>query len=93
MLDQEGIEHNLATIQSKDYLMKRLKPSYNTIEQIERILIMNGIDYRTFKHGADAAASKLSELMSLPEELNNVVLSQTKLLTNNEGQYWLACLP
>lgn len=92
MLDSEGIEHNLATIQSKAYL-KKLMPSFDTLESIERILLMNGIDFRTIKHGADIAAGRLTEFLTLPEEFNNVVLSQTKLLTNNEGQYWFACLP
>jgi len=54
---------------------------------------MNGIDFRTFKHEADFAAFKFNELLKMPEEMSSVILSQTKLLTNNEGQYWLACLP
>ena len=69
-------------------------PQFNTIESIERILAINGIDFKTLKHEADIAANKLkSDILSHSADLNKVILSQTKLLTNNEGQYWLACLP
>lgn len=40
------------------------------------------------------AANRLTEFLTFPsEEFKNVVLSKTQLLTNNQGQYWLACLP
>lgn len=93
MLDTEGIEHNLAEIQSKSYL-KRLDPKYFTVDSVERILNLNGIDFRTIRHDANMAANRLTEfLTSSTEDIKNVVLSKTQLITNNEGQYWLACLP
>lgn len=92
MLDSEGIEHNLAQIQSKDYL-KRLVPLYDSCESIERILYLNGVDFTTVEHEANLAASRLAEFLSFPEEVKNVVFSKTRLLTNNQGKYWLACLP
>lgn len=92
ILDSEGIEHNLAEIQSKNYV-KRLAPVYNSCESIERILYLNGVDFTTVKHEAGLAASRLLDFVSSAEEFKNVVLSKTRLLTNNQGQYWLACLP
>ena len=50
-------------------------PSYDTIESIERILLLNCIDFRTFKHEVDMAAGRISEFLSLPEGSNNVMLS------------------
>lgn len=92
MLDSEGIEHNLAQIQSKSYL-KGLMPKYDTIESIERILNLNNIDFQTIRHDANLAANHILEFMMLPEKFKNVMLSKTMLLTNNQGKYWLACLP
>lgn len=92
MLDSEGIEHNLAQIQSKSYL-KRLVPTYNNLESIERILNLNYIDFKTVRHEANLAANRLIEFLAFPAEFKNVVVSKTQLLTNNQGKYWLACLP
>ena len=81
MLDTEGIENNLAEIQGKNYF-QRLIPSYDTRESIERILNLNQIDFKTVKHEANLATNRLIDFLHFSEDVKNVVLSKTKLLTN-----------